>query len=451
MAESLLVLGGGASGMSLSLLTSAPVIEKASIPGGHAVSTVVDGYTFDRGPHIMFSRSKLLLDSMVASLGDNVHQCVRNNKVSVAGTLMKYPIENDLAALPMNSRAECLVSYVETQITQQTSPSHPESLAEWFDITFGTGLTELYFRPYNEKVWKVPLEELSMVWSERIPRPPVADVLRSALGQETEGYLHQLHYHYPLEGGYSALMDSWACGIDDQNLELDCAVNSIRPEGSGLVVETTKGARECEQVVSTLPIYSLPTLIPGIPDTVSAAISRLRTNATIVVTLAFAGIDSNQWTAVYIPDPEFLPNRISYPAVFSPLNAPDGHFSVQAEITVPTLSDLGHLSDDFFIEHVLDGLRSRQLLPADADYQAGWVERHELAYVVYTGGFENDLRMATEWAASIGLILHGRFGSHNYLNVDGCLEQSIDLARRLGHSWTDDDIFQLFTSLGGQG
>ena len=436
--------------MSLSLLTSAPVIEKASIPGGHAVSTVVDGYTFDRGPHIMFSRSKLLLDSMVASLGDNVHQCVRNNKVSVAGTLMKYPIENDLAALPMSDRAECLVSYVETQIAETASPSDPTSLAEWFDSAFGTGLTELYFRPYNEKVWKVPLEELSMVWSERIPRPPVADVLRSALGQETEGYLHQLHYHYPLEGGYSALMDSWARGIDDQKLELDCTVNSIRPEGNGLVVETTKGPRECERVVSTLPIYSLPTLIPDVPDNVAAAIGRLRTNATIVVTLAFVGIDTNQWTAVYIPDSEFLPNRISYPAVFSPRNAPAGHFSVQAEITVPTLADLGHLSDDFFIEHVLDGLRSRQLLPADADYQVGWVERHELAYVVYTGGFENDLRLATEWAASIGIILHGRFGSHNYLNVDGCLEQSIDLALRLGHTWTDDEILQLFSTLGGQ-
>ncbi|MBJ7609342.1 MAG: NAD(P)/FAD-dependent oxidoreductase [Candidatus Dormibacteraeota bacterium] len=36
------------------------VLEKAERAGGHAVSTSVDGWTFDRGPHIMSSRNQLL-------------------------------------------------------------------------------------------------------------------------------------------------------------------------------------------------------------------------------------------------------------------------------------------------------------------------------------------------------------------------------------------------------
>jgi len=447
--EPLVILGGGASGLSMSLLTSAPLMERAPHAGGHAVSTVADGFTFDRGPHIIFSRSSLLLDSMVGSLGANVHQCVRNNKVAVGGALVKYPIENDLASLPVDMRTDCLVSYVETRLAETATPTDPGSLAEWFRVEFGDVLTELYFRPYNEKVWKVPLEELSMVWSERIPRPPVADVVRSAVGQATEGYLHQLHYHYPLAGGYSALMDSWARGVEPRNLELDCAVTAIRPVDDGLVIETSQGTRHCERAVCTLPIYSLPTLIENVPQQIVDAIARLRTNATVIVTLGFAGIDPNQWTAVYIPDTDFLPNRISYPAVFSPRNAPDGHFSVQAEVIVPTLRDVEHLGDDHFTEHVLSGLRSRGLIPADAELVGAWVERFELAYVVYTQGFEADLQLAMDWAESVGLLLHGRFGSHNYLNVDGCLEQSIGLARRLGHSLSDEDVLTTFTALGG--
>jgi protoporphyrinogen oxidase len=71
-----------------------------------------------------------------------------------------------------------------------------------------------------------------------------------------------------------------------------------------------------------------------------------------------------------------------------------------------------------------------------------------LAYVVYTKGFEDDLALVVDWATSLGIFLHGRFGSHNYLNVDGCLEQSIGLARQLGNGWTDEDVVKRFTQIG---
>jgi hypothetical protein len=48
-----------------------------------------------------------------------------------------------------------------------------------------------------------------MSWSERIPSPPPEDVVKGALGVSTEGYLHQLNYHYPLVGGYQAITDAW--------------------------------------------------------------------------------------------------------------------------------------------------------------------------------------------------------------------------------------------------
>src|SRR4051812_6451176 len=174
------ILGGGSSGLSLALLTHLDhvVIEQDEAAGGHATSTTLEGYVFDRGPHIMFSRNELLLDCMVHSLGANVHRCKRNNVVSIAGGLARYPVENDLAALPLPLRSDALISLIEWQ-QRQTDPTN---LAEWFVANFGEVLTAAYFRPYNEKVWNVPLEELSMVWADRIPRPPLADVVRGAMG-----------------------------------------------------------------------------------------------------------------------------------------------------------------------------------------------------------------------------------------------------------------------------
>ena len=32
---------------------------------------------------------------------------------------------------------------------------------------------------------------------DRIPRPPDDDIIKSAKGIDTEGYKHQLYFHYP--------------------------------------------------------------------------------------------------------------------------------------------------------------------------------------------------------------------------------------------------------------
>jgi protoporphyrinogen oxidase len=445
MSTQLGILGGGASGLSLAMLTDLDfvLIEQSPRAGGHAVSSSVDGWVFDRGPHIMFSRDALLLECMVSSLGDNVHRCRRNNKVAVAGALARYPIENDLAALPPGLRADAVISLLRAQKHQGES----NNLAEWFEAHFGEVLVSTYFRPYNEKVWNVPLQTLSMDWADRIPKPPLEDVIRGSVGEPSEGYLHQLHYSYPLRGGYGAIMDAWAAGVRADRMVLGSTVTRVTPTADGVSVQTRERDWLFDQVVSTLPLPELVKIVPGIPARVAAAVSQLVVNPMIVVTLGFHGEDPDQFTAVYIPDGDYHVNRLSYPATFSPHNAPSGCFSIQAEITTAPGSGLLDWTDDAIFDHVLDGLRQRALVPDGADLVFRWIERFRYAYVVYTQGYERDLRTATDWFASKGIHLHGRFGAHQYVNVDGCLGNSISLARKLGANLTDANILARFKSL----
>jgi len=50
--------------------------------------------------------------------------------------------------------------------------------------TFGDGICERYLLSYNKKVWNIPVEELSMLWADRIPNPNPEDILKSAIGYE---------------------------------------------------------------------------------------------------------------------------------------------------------------------------------------------------------------------------------------------------------------------------
>ena len=38
------------------------ILEKERNPGGHAASFNIDGFTFDYGPHILFSKDKTILN-----------------------------------------------------------------------------------------------------------------------------------------------------------------------------------------------------------------------------------------------------------------------------------------------------------------------------------------------------------------------------------------------------
>jgi protoporphyrinogen oxidase len=424
------VIGAGPSGLCLAMFLQheTEVLEARSQPGGTAGSLCVDGYTFDHGPHIMFSKHKEILDFMVNSLGTNVHTCRRNNRIAYAGRLVKYPFENDLAALPQNEAYECVRDYFLNP--WRTRCPEPANLREWFLHHFGEAMCEKYFFPYNTKVWNVPVADLSMSWADRIPQPPAADVLKSAMGIPTDGYLHQLHYHYPLHGGYQAISQAWA---EIARPQLGCEVRRISlPPSGGVTLSGAFGDRHYDRVVSTMPLELLLSIADfPIPDQVREAVAHLMINPMIVVSLGLAATDPAQMTAVYFPQADFKVNRISFPATFSPNNAPAGCHSVQAEITCSTLDPTWAWSDRQAVDHVVEGLIAAGVISDPDTVVLSHVQRVQHAYVVYRREYERHAAVVRDWFPQQGIDLCGRFSYFEYVNVDGAVARAMDVAGRL--------------------
>ena len=164
------------------------------------------GLHYDVGPHIMFSKNKEVLDLMVGLLGDNVHKLRRSNKIFHDGRFVKYPFENELSALA-RPRARLVL----WRHSSDNPYAHyaPRTMLEFFLATFGEGITNLYLRPYNEKIWKFDPAFMDTQMVDRIPKPPPEDIIRSAKGEASEGYLHQLYFHYPKRGGVQSLLNAF--------------------------------------------------------------------------------------------------------------------------------------------------------------------------------------------------------------------------------------------------
>ena len=427
------IIGAGPSGLTMALFLkeSYQVLEKESHPGGHASSFQEQGFTFDYGPHIMFSKNKRILDFMIASLGNNVHQSKRNNKISFKGRLVKYPFENDLHSLPLGDTFECLQSFVFNPYKKRYAK--PKDMRQWFLYHFGKGMCEKYLFPYNEKVWNIPVEDLSMQWSWRIPNPPPEDIIKSAIGIETEGYVHQLYYHYPLRGGYQAISDAWAKKVKPR---YGFTVKSIKKTKKGTFLVTDgHETLEYKQIISTIPIHELIHILElNIPKKVIRAIKELVVNPMYIVSLGLKGEDVNKFTAIYFPEPDFLVNRMSFPKTFSPHNAPKGHYSVQAEITCRANSSVWRQRDEDILAHVKNGLRSRGII-SDAQsivYQS--VRRSKYSYVVYDRAYEKNTKIIRDWFPKQGIHLVGRFSYFEYVNIDGIVARSEEIAEKLNRS-----------------
>jgi protoporphyrinogen oxidase len=423
------ILGAGPAGLSMSMFLdgSSEVVEAADHPGGHSASFFEQGFTFDLGPHIMFSKNKPILQFMVDSLEGNVHECRRKNVVSFRNRLVKYPFENALSSLPLEDNLACLKGYVYNPYKERYP--NPGNLREWLLATFGDGICERYLFPYNEKVWNMPVEDLSMLWAERIPNPAPEDILKSAIGYETEGYLHQLYYHYPRRGGYQAIAEAWAKRVP---VTYGFRVQSLERRGESWLVSDGTQTREYRQIISTLPIQYLATITNlEIPARVQAAIDGLIVNPMFIISLGIRGTDADLYTAIYFPEADFLVNRISFPATLSPDNAPPGAYSIQAEITCRMDSETWRMTDSAVLDHAIDGLVSRGIIPSRDAVIYTDVKRKTYSYVVYDRHYAENTRIIREWFPTHRLHLSGRFGFVEYANVDGILIRNLEIASQL--------------------
>jgi protoporphyrinogen oxidase len=423
------ILGGGISGIALAahLGENVEVLEKRDRIGGLCGTISEDGFTFDAaGPHIMFSKNKEVLGLMVEVLGDNVAQRRRDNKIWFKGKLVKYPFENDLASLPPQDNFECILGY----IVNPHANDEPHNLAEWSYKTFGEGISDKYFIPYNRKIWNYDPARIGLEFVSRIPKPPMEDVLKSSIGIPTEGYLHQLYYHYPIEGGYEQIVHGFAKRVRGA-IRTPCAVERVAREAGLWVVTTANGERRTyDDLVSTLPIHELLKIWREAPAEAHETAAKLRYNSLINVVIGVNEDRGYPWTALYIPDPEIVFHRLSFPRAFSEKNVPADSFSIMAEITTNQGDGIWEMTDQQVLEQVVRDLESMELLDRKTIVYRK-VVRFLYGYPVYDLDYRKNVTAMREAVAATGLRLLGRFAQFDYINSDVCIERALRMAEEL--------------------
>jgi len=430
------ILGAGVSGLSLARFLveggldagSIHILESASEVGGLCRSKTVDGFTYDvAGGHILYSKDAAAMQWMKdCAGGENAFvRRDRNTKIRFEGRWVHYPFENGLGDLPAQANFDCLKGYVEAWSRRQSDKSAaPTSFDKWVRWRFGDGIAKHFMDPYNAKVWKRDLAQISSAWvAGRVPDAPIDDVLRSSVGIRTEGYTHQALFFYPLRGGFQAITDGIARGVNDRVRLATPVTDVVKSQGGWRV-----NGEEFERVVCTLPLTDLPRIVKGMPDDAADAMRKLEYNSITCILIALDRAQHPDLSWIYLPhDSQGPANRVTYMSNYSPELAPPGKSSFLCEVT--HAGGAPYPGSELERE-VIDGLIT-----------AGLMERREVlftdrtstrhAYVVFDHGYDARRSAALGWMERAGLIALGRFGRFEYDNSDQCVIKARSVAASL--------------------
>jgi protoporphyrinogen oxidase len=429
------VIGGGPSGLAAALeLVRAGrpvvVVDREDGVGGIARTIERGGFRFDIGGHRFSTRIPEIQELWEELLGPDLLVRRRRSRILFRGRFYDYPVtaRSALSGLGPLGGLGILASFVAARLR----PLRPEvTLDAWLVNRFGRRMFEAFFRPYTEKVWGIPCEEIGAQWAaQRIAGlslgAALADMLaRGSGGQRTlaswfryprlgPGMLwERMRERIEAAGGRVLLRSRLAA------VRHDCG--SIRE----VVVDGPGGelALPASSVVSTVPLRDLvPALDPDAPGGVADAARGLRYRDFVQVALVLEGPAPFADTWLYVHDPEIRAGRLQNFGAWSPdlVPSPD-RACIGVEYFCSVGDDLWGRSDPDLVQLAREDL-GRLGLSRPGRVVAGHVIRLRDAYPVYDLDRRPRVEAISAGLARLGnLRLAGRNGMHRYDNMDDAM------------------------------
>ncbi len=429
----LTILGAGLSGISLtyflqdtSIIDKITIIEKDAFTGGLCRSIKKDGYTYDIGPHILFSKDKEMLELMLSVL-DEKNDLKRSNQIIYKGRYVQYPFENDLSKLPEDDKNYCVTAF-------ENNPYRgykPENMLQFFLKTFGEGITNTYLRPYNEKIWKYDPAFMDTQMVERIPQPTDEEIRRSAAGETVDGYVHQLYFHFPKTGGIEAVVNGFKKHLGEKcNILLNHPVTRVEKIDTGYKVYAGDETIESELLISTIPIQELIDCYVGAPDEIKEHSSQLRYNSILIAFVKTKKDLSGDNFAFMNPEKNVIFHRISKMDFLGDAYKSDGA-TYMVEITYRKNDYTDSLTDEEIMKRISEGMVYLGFADKGDDITLVNMTRHQYAYVIYDLNHKENMTAIREYFTGEGIYLNGRFGNFEYWNMDKVLREAKIMAENI--------------------
>lgn len=420
--ESVLIVGGGVSGLAaagfLADRFACSLIEREGELGGYCRTFFKDGFTWDYSGHFFHFRH--------AWVAEHVHKRMdvsrlldvrRSASIHAADRRIDYPFQFNIHQLPLADFVRCLA---DMNAARSASRAPPASFKDMVFAKYGRGLSELFFIPYNEKLYSIPADKLDAESMGRFfPHIDFDDLLAriaaSVSGRTADaGYNARFAYH---RGGAKAYVDALASYVPAGATRLNTACEAIDPVRK--VARVAGRDLSYDKLVISAPLPRILELV-GRP----APAGLLTANKVLVFNLGFdkPSLRADHW--VYFPESEWVFFRVGhYDNILG-----ESRMSLYVEVALP--SD-AKVDEEVLLARVLTDLE-----------RAGIVHGHKLvsraqvmldpAYVHVTGAGQRFAEASVAELKAQDIHPIGRYGRWTYCSIEDNIVEAFDLARSWG-------------------
>lgn len=217
---------------------------------------------YDVGGHVIFSHYKYFDDCINEALPKDedwyTHQ--RISYVRCKGLWVPYPFQNNISMLPKEDQVKCIDGMIDAAMEARVANTKPKDFDEWIVRMMGTGVADLFMRPYNFKVWAVPTTKMQCAWlGERVAAPNLKAVTTNVILQKAAGnWGPNATFRFPARDGTGGIWIAVANTLPAKNTRYgkQGAVTAVEPKskkvtlGDGTVVNYKK-------LVSTMAVDAL--------------------------------------------------------------------------------------------------------------------------------------------------------------------------------------------------
>ena len=406
------VIGAGVSGLTVAQQLKdryeVTVYEKESTPGGLIRCKRVEGSLYHIcGGHIFNSKRQDVLDWFWSKFdrSSEFSKADRNSVVFMKdGRHIPYPIENHMYLYDEETQK----SFINDLLAiARTEGCEPQNFEEFLKSRFGDTLYNLYFQPYNEKVWRRNLKTVPLSWLEgKLPMPSVQEMIYNNINQVKEKSFVHSTFWYEKENGSQFIADRLAQGID---VRYNSEIKNITRVADGWLVDN----EHFDLVVFCGNIKCLPFVVQGVDMTQFASdIESLEYHGT---TSVFCEIDRNPYSWIYLPDDRFDSHRIICTGNFAASNNAQDKMTATVEFT-------DEISKDEILEHL-----SR--IPMNPKYLDHHYNRY--TYPIQDSNTRSMISSLKSRLSEENFYFTGRFADWEYYNMDVAMGAAIDLCSKL--------------------
>jgi len=424
------VLGGGISGLAVSYYLGpgrSIVYEADAHYGGHVYSEEQDGFVWDDGPHVSYTKNEYIQQLFAELVGGQFEEVQAEVVNYYHGHWIDHPAQSNLHQIPEPLRTQCLNSFLESRVQNPAEQAPPANYEEWIRRAFGRVFADSFPAVYTRKYWTREPADLGIDWiGKRVYYPKVEDVTAGAKGPLGRSTYWVNLWRYPSTGGFYTYTHKLAEGA---RIEYGKKLVSINFGKRQLVFQDGTRATY-EKLVSTLPLPTLIGCAEDAPSDVRDAASLLMATRLFLVRVAanHPSVRKEPWLYVY--DADKISTRVSIQENFSPHNAPKGKTALSVEVCGSSARPLP-TDQKAMAEQVQDELIEMGLLEGRAAVHSVTIRYCPWGQVVYDHNRRPALDRINKFLESFGVIRAGRYAQWGYMMTHDCVLRGKKIAEHL--------------------